>query len=380
MEFQGMCKMKYIVSGGGTGGHIYPALSIIAEIKNRDMAAEVLYVGKKGSLEEELTKKEGIPFKAVEVQGLPRKKINKQTISAIMTLFKGLHQCDKIIKNFKPDIVIGTGGYVCAPVLLKAQQRGILTVIQEQNAFPGKTNKLLSKRAELVALNFEEAKKYLKYKKIIVTGNPIRADFNEIDKVKARKRYNIAEDEKFVLSFGGSGGQESTNDAILGILKSGKEINFKLYHVTGKVHYEKFMNQLKDTTLNDNVKIVEYSNEIPSLLMASDLVIASSSAMTLAEISAVGVSSILIPKAYTAGNHQVYNANSYKDKNAAKIILEENLNEQTLYEEITSLLKDDSLRNVMAENSKKLGNPKAVEILLNEIELLLNERKQKRKI
>ncbi|MDO5041182.1 MAG: undecaprenyldiphospho-muramoylpentapeptide beta-N-acetylglucosaminyltransferase [Peptoniphilus sp.] len=372
--------MKYIVSGGGTGGHIYPALSIIAEIKKRDMTAEVLYVGKKGSLEEELTKKEGIPFEAVEVQGLPRKKINKQTISAIMALLKGLRQCDKIIKKFKPDIVIGTGGYVCAPVLLKAQQLGIMTVVQEQNAFPGKTNKLLSKRAELVALNFEEAKKYLKYKKVIVTGNPIRADFNQIDKAKARRGYDIAEDEKFVLSFGGSGGQESTNDAILGILKSDKEIDFKLYHVTGKVHYENFMAQLKDTTLSDKVKIVEYSNEIPSLLMASDLVIASSSAMTLAEISAVGVSSILIPKAYTAGNHQVYNANSYKDKNAAKIILEENLNAQTLYEEITSLLKDDSLRNVMAENSKKLGNPQAVEILLNEIELLLNERKQKRKV
>ncbi|CDZ74741.1 UDP-N-acetylglucosamine-N-acetylmuramyl-(pentapeptide) pyrophosphoryl-undecaprenol N-acetylglucosamine transferase [Peptoniphilus sp. ING2-D1G] len=367
--------MKYILSGGGTGGHIYPALSIIAEIKKRDVAAEVLYVGKKDSLEEELTKKENITFEAIEVQGFPRKKLNWQTISTIISLFKGLAQSDKIIKKFKPDIVIGTGGYVCAPILLKAQQMGILTVIQEQNAFPGKTNKLLSKRAELVALNFEEAKKYLKYKKVIVTGNPIRADFNQIDKVKARKQYAIADDEKFVLSFGGSGGQESTNEAVLDILKSDRKIDFKLYHVTGKVHYKNFMDQLRGINLNDNIKIVEYSNEIPSLLMASDLVIASSSAMTLAEISAVGVSSILIPKAYTAGNHQVYNANSYKDKNAAEIILEENLNADTLYKEITSLLKDDKLRNVMAENSKKLGNPKAVEILLNEIELLLNERK-----
>ncbi|WP_138159317.1 undecaprenyldiphospho-muramoylpentapeptide beta-N-acetylglucosaminyltransferase [Peptoniphilus catoniae] len=372
--------MRYILSGGGTGGHIYPALAIISEIKKRNKDAEILYVGKKGSLEEELVTKEGIKFSPIEVKGLPRKKINKDTVVTLMALLKGLRQCEKIIKEFKPDVVIGTGGYVCAPILLKAQQKKILTVIQEQNAYPGKTNRILSKKADLVAVNFEEAKKYLKYKKMIVTGNPIRDDFNHVDREKARKSLGIKDKEKFVLSFGGSGGQESTNEAIIGILKGEYKRDFKLYHVTGKDHYQGFMKAIDGIDL-ENVNIVDYSNNVPELIMASDLVIASSSAMTLAEISAVGVANILIPKAYTAGNHQVYNANSYKDKKASYVILEEDLNSDMLYNNIEDILKDNKKREEMANNVLKLGNKNAVKNLVDGIELLINERTEsKRKI
>lgn len=362
--------MRYILSGGGTGGHIYPALAIATELKNRDKNNEILYVGKKGSLEEELVTKAGFEFSPIHVEGLPRRALNKQTITSAIALLRGLKESNKIIKKFKPDVVIGTGGYVCAPIVYKAQRHKIKTVVQEQNAFPGKTNKFLAKNADLVALNFEEAKKYLNSNKLVITGNPIRNDFKKIDKKKASEKLGFDTNIKTVLSFGGSGGQESTNEAIIEILKENKKIDYRLIHITGKPHYEYVMDKLKDVNIPENVKILNYSYDIPDLLMISDLVIASSSAMTLAEISAIGLASILIPKAYTAGNHQVHNANSYEEKKASVTILEQDLNGEILYNKISELLEDDSLRLKMGENAKKLGNVEAVKNLVDKIEKL----------
>lgn len=350
--------MKYILSGGGTGGHIYPALAIGEEIKKKDKEAEILYVGKKNSLEEELAKKYNFDFKGIDISGLPRKKLNKDTVITFFNLMKGLRECNKILNDFKPDYVIGTGGYVCAPIVFKAQQKKIKTVVQEQNAYPGKTNKILAKKADYVFINFEEAKKYLDNNNIIFTGNPVRDVFSHLDRAKSREGLNIKEGEKFVFSFGGSGGQESTNDAILEILKENKELPFKLTHVTGREHYKAFMEKLDE--LPDNVEILDYTHKVYDYLSSADLVIASSSAMTLAEISALGLASILIPKAYTAGNHQYYNAMSYKNMGASTVIEEKDLSGKTLLDEINKILSDDKKRNEMAKNSKKLASPKAV--------------------
>lgn len=363
--------MRYILSGGGTGGHIYPALAIASEIKKRDEKNEILYVGKIGSLEEELVKKEGLEFKGIHIEGLPRKKVSIKTIKTLMTLIRGFGESNLIIKDFKPDVVIGTGGYVCAPVLYKSQQKNIKTVVQEQNAYPGKTNRILAKKADIVALNFEEANKYFDSKNVIVTGNPIRDDFNHIDKKKAAEKLGYDLSKKTVLSFGGSGGQESTNEAVIEIIKQGLNIDFNLIHITGKEHYNSFMSEIKDYNLPENVKILDYSYDIPSILMISDLVIASSSAMTLAEISAIGIASILIPKSYTAGNHQVYNAKSYEKKGASCIILEEDLTGEKLYDNINIILSDSEKRLSMANASKELGNVNAVNLLVDKIESLI---------
>ena len=358
--------MKYILSGGGTGGHIYPALAIGEEIKKQDKEAKILYVGKKNSLEEELAKKYGFDFQGIDVSGLPRKKINKDTVITFFNLMKGLKECTKILDNFKPDIVIGTGGYVCAPIVFKAQQKKIKTAIQEQNAYPGKTNKILAKKADYVFINFMEAKKYLNNDNIIFTGNPIREVFSHLDRQKSRDALKIKKDEKFVFSFGGSGGQESTNDAILEILNKKEKLPFKLTHVTGRDHYDYFMGKLGEVP--ENVEILDYTHKVYDYLSSADLVIASSSAMTLAEISAIGIASILIPKAYTAGNHQYYNAMSYSNMGASSVIEEENLNGDTLLDGIEKILNKDEDRKLMADNSKKLASPdavsKIVEILL----------------
>ena len=269
-----------------------------------------------------------------------------------------MRQCTKILNEFKPDIVIGTGGYVCAPIVFKAQQKNIRTAIQEQNAYPGKTNKILAKKADYVFINFMEAKKYLSNENIIFTGNPIRDVFSHLDRKKSREELKIKDNEKFVFSFGGSGGQESTNDAILEILNKNEKLPFKLTHVTGREHYEYFMDKLKEVP--ENVEILDYTHRVYDYLSSADLVIASSSAMTLAEISAIGIASVLIPKAYTAGNHQYYNAMSYSNMGASAVIEEKDLNGESLLREINKILENEEERKLMADNSKKLASPEAV--------------------
>ncbi|NMW84878.1 undecaprenyldiphospho-muramoylpentapeptide beta-N-acetylglucosaminyltransferase [Peptoniphilus sp. AGMB00490] len=350
--------MKYILSGGGTGGHIYPALAIGEEIKKQDKEAKILYVGKKNSLEEELAEKYNFDFKGIDISGLPRKKLNKDTVITFFNLMKGLNQCTKILNIFKPDIVIGTGGYVCAPIVFKAQQKKIKTAIQEQNAYPGKTNKILAKKADYVFINFMEAKKHLSNENIIFTGNPIRDVFSHLDRNKSREKLKIKNNEKFVFSFGGSGGQESTNDAILEILNKKEKLPFKLTHITGREHFKSFMEKLGKVP--ENVEILDYTHNVYDYLSSADLVIASSSAMTLAEISAIGIASILIPKAYTAGNHQYYNAMSYSNMGASFVIEEKNLKGDTLLRKIENILNNYEERNIMAENAKKLASPDAV--------------------
>lgn len=350
--------MKYILSGGGTGGHIYPALAIGEEIKKQDKEAKILYVGKRNSLEEELAKKYNFEFQGIDISGLPRRKLNKDTVITFYNLMKGLRQCTKILNKFKPDIVIGTGGYVCAPIVFKAQQKNIKTAIQEQNAYPGKTNKILAKKADYVFINFMEAKKYLNNENIIFTGNPIREVFSHLDRKKSREALKIKDNEKFVFSFGGSGGQESTNNAILEILKKKEKLPFKLTHVTGREHYDYFMEKLKEVP--ENVEILDYTHRVYDYLSSADLVIASSSAMTLAEISAIGIASVLIPKAYTAGNHQYYNAMSYSNMGASAVIEEKDLNGESLLREINKILDNEEERKLMADNSKKLASPEAV--------------------
>lgn len=365
--------MNYIISGGGTGGHIYPALEIGRELQRQDSNANVLYVGKKDSLEEELAKREGFQFKPVRVKGFPRKSLNKSTFESGIALIQGILDSLKIIRDFKPSAVIGTGGYVCAPIVLAAQFKKIPTVLQEQNAYPGKANRLLSKRAKIIATSFEEAKKYFPEDRILKTGNPIRRDFKEITTEEAKGRINLDIEVPFVLSFGGSGGQISTNNALVELLNENL-LDFPLLHITGNAHYDSFLEKL-NAPLPKNLAIIPYSHEIPSLMKLSSLVITSSSAMAIAEISQIGRASILIPKAYTAGNHQYHNAMSYKNSGASIVITEDELNGHRLYDEIHTVIDNSSLRESMEKSTRELAIEDSAEKIVNEIiKLVKNER------
>ncbi|MBS4025147.1 MAG: undecaprenyldiphospho-muramoylpentapeptide beta-N-acetylglucosaminyltransferase [Clostridia bacterium] len=365
--------MKVIVSGGGTGGHIYPAISIAEEIKMNIDNVEILYIGTKDSLEDTLVSGTDYIFKSIHVKGMPRK-LNKKSFIAIKELFLGLSESKKIIREFKPDIVIGTGGYVSGPVVFSATRLKIPTVIHEQNAFPGITNKILSRYVDKVLITFEDSRKYFKKKdNVILTGNPLRSQILNIDKESAYDDLNISRDKPFIVSFGGSGGQMSLNNAVLknlpGFLKDG----YQLYHITGKTNYDSFMEALNSEgiQLKENIKIFPYFNEMPKALSIADLVITSGGAITLAEISVIGIPSILIPKAYTAENHQEYNARSFMDYGAAIMILEKELEEIDFFNVVKDLVEDKDKLTHMTMKAKELGKANANQIIFEEIRKLI---------
>lgn len=356
--------MKYLITGGGTGGHIYPALAIANEIKNKDKHAKILYVGTEKGLESELVPKEGFQFRTIRVKGMPRK-INKESFIALKELFHGINDAKKIINEFKPDVVIGTGGYVCGPVVYIAKKKKIPAMIHEQNAFPGITNKILSRYVDKVAVTFDEAKKYFKYPdRVINTGNPIRKEILNINKEEAYKALNIDKSIPFILSFGGSGGQKTLNDGMYSLIKEAVDKkDIQIIHVTGKRFYDEFIDRLKrdNIKLNNNIKIFPYFYQIPEAINIASLVVTSSGAITLAEISAVGVPSVLIPKSYTAENHQEFNARAFENKGASILVLEKDIRENILNDIIYDLIKDKNRLEEMAKNSKKLGKIDASE-------------------
>ncbi len=351
--------MKYIISGGGTGGHIYPALAIAKEIKLFDKKADILYIGTKDSLEAELIPKEGIQFKTIRVKWLPRK-ISRKSFLALKELIIGLRQSQKIIKEFNPDIAIGTGGYVSGPIIFKAAKNNIPTLIHEQNAFPGITNKILSRYVDRVAITFDESIKYFKYpNRVINTGNPIRGEILNRDKQSSYKLLNLDSHMPLILSFGGSGGQKKLNDAIMDILGNDRwNHDFQLIHITGKRLYDSFMEGIENRAiiLKNNIRILPYLYEMPEALNVADLLITSSGAVTLAELSALGLPSILIPKGYTAENHQEHNARAFEKAGASMVILEKDLTGEILMNSINDLMNDKDMLKNMSIKSKKMGN------------------------
>ena len=366
--------MKYLITGGGTGGHIYPALAIANEIKSRHKDAEILYVGTEKGLESELVPKADFNFRTIRVKGMPRR-INKESLLAAKELLNGINDSRKIIKEFKPDIVIGTGGYVCGPVVYMGKKKKIPALIHEQNAFPGITNKILSRYVDKVAVTFDESKKYFKYpERIVNTGNPIRKEIFEINTEDSYKTLGIIKSKPFVLSFGGSGGQKKLNDGMLELIKSASiNRDIQIIHVTGKRLYDEFMEEIKSlkVDLTDEIKILPYLYEMPEAINTATVVVTSAGAITLAELSSVGVPSILIPKSYTAENHQEFNARSFEEKGASIVILEKDLGKDKLKDTVYNLIDDVNKLKQMIKSSKNIGRRDAAEKIVDEIDLLL---------
>ena len=373
----GVDLVKYLLSGGGTGGHIYPALAIANEIKSKNKDAEILFVGTKEGLEAELVPKAGYSFKTIRVNGMPRR-LNKKSLIALRELFYGLFEAKKIIRNFKPDVVIGTGGYVSGPVVFMTKRRGIPVLIHEQNAFPGVTNKILGRHADKIAVTFDEARNYFKYpERVVKTGNPIRKQILEVNKTLAYNKLNINPSKPFILSFGGSGGQKKLNDCFFEIIKNYKsDDNYQLIHVTGNRMYDSFMDRVNKerVTIDKNIMIKPYFYEMPEALNIADLIVTSAGAISLAEISAVGVPSILIPKAYTAENHQEYNARVFEEHKAGILILEKDITAELLYNNMMNLIKDKEKLRSMSVNSKRLGDVDAARKIVDQIEQLIKKK------
>lgn len=358
--------MRVIMTGGGTGGHIYPAIAIADKIMERTQNSEILFVGTKRGLEKELVPKHGYDIKFITVSGINRKNLLKN-IKVIKDYQKGKKEAARIIDEFKPDVVIGTGGYVSGPVVKVAAEKGIKCYVQEQNAFPGITNKMLEKKVENVFLGFEDGGKFFKQpEKHIVTGNPVRADFFDIDKEKCRKELGIDENEFVILSFGGSQGAGRINKAMLDVVKeyNGKK-GVRVIFGTGKFYNEPILTELEElgVKLEENIQVMQYIDNMQTYLGASDLVVSRSGALTVSEIALCGKPSILIPSPNVTGDHQTYNARALSDKGGAMLLEEKNLTGKLLFEKIETLRLGDGLLEEMAQQCARCAPVDAADII-----------------
>lgn len=360
--------MRVIITGGGTGGHIYPAIAIADRIRKDCDGAEILYVGAPNSLEEKIAKKYNYEFKAVEVKGFQRK-LSLENIKRFLLAAKALKKSRKIIKKFKPDLVIGTGGYVAGPVVYAGQQAKITSMIHEQNAYPGITNKLLSKKASKIYLGFEAAReKFNTDSPIETVGNPVRADIlNAKTREEARKELGIDMDQRFILISGGSSGSERMNQVFLDLIEDFVEKDIGFILSTGAIHYKKIIKGLDKNIDSKKFMVVDYIDDMSNYIAASDLCIISAGATTIAEVNAIGRASIVIPKAYSAENHQVENAKNIEDKGAGFYIKENDLTPGILLEKTLQIMEDKTLKDKMEKASQTLYPKDPCEAIIRDI-------------
>lgn len=352
---------KILIAAGGTGGHINPALGTAGYIKEKHPTAEIAFVGTADKMEAKLVPQAGYELKTIEISGFWRSfsgEAIKHNIQTVKKLLRSSSQIKKILNDFKPDLVIGYGGYVSGPVLRIAAKRGIPTAIHEQNAYPGVANKAVAGMVDRVMLTAKQAEQYMKPKNpCVVTGLPIRGDILKGDRDFARAELETG-DKPLIISMGGSLGAKPINDAVLGlILNKYKDKDCVFLHATGK-NADAFKAELeeKGVELNKNphIKIVEYI-DIPKCLAAADLVICRSGASTLSELQALGKPSILIPSPYVTENHQYHNAMALVDNGAAEILEEKDLTPDALTERVNSLLNDRAKLERIGNNAKKMA-------------------------
>jgi UDP-N-acetylglucosamine--N-acetylmuramyl-(pentapeptide) pyrophosphoryl-undecaprenol N-acetylglucosamine transferase len=347
-----------IVTGGGTGGHIYPALAIAKGILASEPESEILYVGTKEGMEARLVPEAGIEFQGVSGQGLPRK-LSVETIKVGAKSFKALWETKQILKKFKPDLVVGTGGYVSGPVVLTAAFFGIPTLLHEQNALPGVTNKILARFVRKVMVTFPESIAHFGVrKKLVLTGLPVRSEIGRVSRVEGARRMGLRPDRLTILITGGSRGARSINQAMLWILRHlEKRTDIQIIWATGKATYNETIENLNESGVNwkrENWKVLEYLKDMPEALACADLFIGRAGATTLAELMVAGKPMILIPYPFAAENHQEFNARALEKDGAARVILDKELTGETLWESIEDLLAEPERLKKMSKAATDL--------------------------
>jgi UDP-N-acetylglucosamine--N-acetylmuramyl-(pentapeptide) pyrophosphoryl-undecaprenol N-acetylglucosamine transferase len=372
--------MRIILAGGGTGGHIYPAITIAREFMRRDPQTEILFIGGKRGLEAELIPKEGFRLVTLQLEGIPRR-LSLKVFKSLGLAGKGIGETYKIMKKFRPDLVIGTGGYVCGPAVMTAALMGIPTAIQEQNAFPGLTNRLLGKVVKRVFLAYSEAGKYFNAQKVRIYGNPIRtAEFLTVSRPIAERNMGIQPDRLNLLVFGGSQSARRINQCLLEILaKVLREFpHLQIIMMTGLKDYESVQAKVANLDIRQEHRarlfLAPYFYKIADAYSVSDLILARAGAISLAEITYFGIPALLVPYPFATNNHQEFNARVLEKNNAAQVLLEKDLTPETLWSHLALLLKDADQRHKMASASKSLGKPNATEDIVNELIKIVPKR------
>ena len=340
--------MRVVISAGGTGGHIYPALAIINKIKEMEPDSEFLYIGTHNRMEKDIIPEKGIPFKSIEIYGFNKKNLLKN-FKTIKCLFKAFSDTKKMIKEFNPDVVIGVGGYVTVPVIVSAKKLGYKTFLHEQNSLPGKSNKFLIKYCDLIGASFPSSLKLLPKEKTILTGNPCSEDALEKEPIN-KSDLGLSITKKLVLIVMGSLGAGRVSEYMKKELNGFESKDYEVLFITGKGSYNKVM----EGKYPSNVKILPFYEGLPSIMKKTDLMVTRAGASTLSEVIALGVPSIIIPSPFVANNHQYINALDLVSKDAALMIEEKNLKEGTLVEAIDNVIFDDKKLNKMKNNLASL--------------------------
>ncbi|WP_125567721.1 undecaprenyldiphospho-muramoylpentapeptide beta-N-acetylglucosaminyltransferase [Companilactobacillus insicii] len=369
-----MDKLRVIVSGGGTGGHIYPAMALIKRLKERDMIDDVLYVGTENGLESKIVKQAGIKFETIEIRGFKRK-LTFENVKVMQLFLSSVGRSKKIVKDFKPDIVIGTGGYVSSAVVYAAHRLHIPTIIHEQNSIAGVTNKFLGHFVDKIAIAFKEAQdQFSEKRKIVFTGNPRAQEAVSIEPNDRLKELNLTPDIPTVMIFGGSRGATPINNAAISAMEKFSNENYQVLFVTGRVHYDDVIKNIDKKYLNSaNISVLPYIDNMPEVLPDINLIVGRSGATSIAEITALGIPSIFIPSPYVTHDHQTKNAMSVAKNGAAKVIPESELTADGLFDEINRIMNDKTIQSSMSEASKKAGVPDASDRLIKVMTNLVNK-------
>ncbi|MHA8110020.1 undecaprenyldiphospho-muramoylpentapeptide beta-N-acetylglucosaminyltransferase [Lactobacillaceae bacterium Melli_B4] len=364
--------MRLIVSGGGTGGHIYPALALIEEVKKQEPDSEILYIGSTRGLEKNIVPQKGIPFKELKIQGFKRS-LSLQNFKTIGLFLKSVHDSKKIIKQFKPDLVIGTGGYVSGAVVYAAHKLHVKTMIHEQNSLVGLTNRFLSRYVDKIGIAFNAAASQFPKNKVIFVGNPRAQQAASIVSHFHWSEYGLKDDVPTVLIFGGSQGALKINQSTVKALNEFSHRSYQVVFVTGKNRYDSVKQATDKYQLGSNIVIKPYITNMPEMLPKVSLIVGRAGATSLAEITAIGIPSILIPSPYVTADHQTKNAKSLVDQGAALMIIEDDLDASSLVQNIDRLMHDQAKRAQMAQNAKAIGVPDAATRLYQAMKQVIND-------
>ena len=368
--------MRILFAAGGTGGHINPAIAIATTVKEHHKDAQILFAGTPWGMEARFVPQASFDFASIKVRGIERSfkpKAIKGNIKAVWYLMSADRRARQIIKNFKPDVVVGTGGYVSGPVVRAAAKMGIKTLIHEQNAFPGVTTKLLAHDVDVILVAFKEAIPRISTSaKVSVVGNPVRQDFLFAEKEKSREALGLSKDKTVILSCGGSLGAKAINLAMCEVLKRNRDKSDIVHiHATGHFGSLWMPDELKKSGLNlennPNLRVMEYISEMPKYLAACDLIITRSGAITLSEIQVQGKAAVLIPSPNVTENHQFHNAMVLANADAAVVIEEKNLSGKALCDTIDNLTADKERLKEMGKNAAKISKSDANNLIYNEL-------------
>ena len=364
-----MSSYKVIISGGGTGGHIYPAIAIAKKIQEISKDSEILFVGANGRMEMDKVPEEGFDIVGLNVVGIQRSlSLNAffKNLKFPFLLLKSFNHAKKIIKDFQPNIVVGVGGYASGPTLRMAQSLKIPTLIQEQNSYAGLTNKWLSKKTKKICVAYENMNQFFETNKLVLTGNPVRKDIENLEtKLSEAKTYfKVSKNEKVILVLGGSLGAKSINEGILNSIHRINDQPVKLLWQVGKRYFKSIEDQLNQINI-PNVKALAFIKRMDLAYSIADIVISRAGALSISELTLAGKSSILVPSPNVSEDHQTKNAMSLVKKSAA-ILIEDNQTD-SLLRTAMDLLKDENQLNTISQNAKKMGKPNATNDIVNEI-------------